>query len=43
MELGKEALVSFLEGNGTPEMVERCMVRPPSGRIGPISDEERRR
>ena len=43
MELGKgEALVSFLEGNGTPEMVERCMVRPPSGRIGPISDEERK-
>src|SRR5207302_7922802 len=43
MELGKgEALVSFLEGNGTPEMVERCMVRPPSGRLGPISDEERR-
>src|SRR6266403_5305386 len=26
MELGKgEALVSFLEGNGTPSMVERCM------------------
>jgi DNA double-strand break repair helicase HerA and related ATPase len=43
MELGKgEALVSFLEGNGTPEMVERCMVRPPSGRLGPISDEERK-
>src|SRR6266576_1369929 len=38
MELGKgEALVSFLEGNGTPEMVERCMVRPPSGRLGPIT------
>ena len=35
MELGKgEALVSFLEGNGTPSMVERCMVRPPSARIG---------
>ncbi len=43
MELGKgEALVSFLEGNGTPSMVERCMVRPPSGRIGPISAEERK-
>src|ERR1700738_812801 len=43
MELGKgEALVSFLEGNGTPEMVERCMVRPPSGRIGPISNDERK-
>jgi DNA helicase HerA-like ATPase len=43
MELGKgEALVSFLEGNGTPAMVERIMVRPPSARIGPISPEERK-
>src|SRR5262245_14821130 len=43
MELGKgEALVSFLEGNGTPSMVERCMVRPPCGRVGPITPEERR-
>src|SRR5690242_15781885 len=42
-ELGKgEALVSFLEGNGTPSMVERCMVRPPSGRVGPITPEERK-
>src|SRR6201999_1170405 len=30
MELGKgEALVSFLEGNGIPAMVERVLVRPP--------------
>jgi DNA helicase HerA-like ATPase len=43
MELGKgEALVSFLEGNGTPAMVERVMIRPPSGRIGPITPDERR-
>jgi DNA helicase HerA-like ATPase len=43
MELGKgEALVSFLEGNGTPSMVDRCMVRPPSGRVGPITPEERK-
>ena len=43
MELGKgEALVSFLEGNGTPSMVERCMIRPPSGRVGPISEDERK-
>jgi DNA helicase HerA-like ATPase len=43
MELGKgEALVSFLEGNGTPSMVERCMVRPPSGRVGPVTPEERK-
>jgi uncharacterized protein len=42
MELGKgEALVSFLEEKGTPSMVERCMVRPPSARMGPITDEER--
>ncbi|MGE3144622.1 MAG: helicase HerA-like domain-containing protein, partial [Pseudorhodoplanes sp.] len=43
MELGKgEALVSFLEGNGTPSMVERCMVRPPAARLGPVTPEERR-
>ncbi|WP_159009728.1 helicase HerA-like domain-containing protein [Bradyrhizobium sp. S69] len=43
MELGKgEALVSFLDANGTPEMVERIMVRPPSARIGPITPEERK-
>src|ERR1700682_1237370 len=43
MELGKgEALVSFLEGNGTPAMVERIMIRPPSARIGPITPEERK-
>ncbi|MBI3434701.1 MAG: DUF853 family protein [Proteobacteria bacterium] len=42
-ELGKgEALVSFLEGNGTPSMVERCMVRPPCARVGPVSEPERR-
>jgi len=41
-ELGKgEALVSFLEGNGTPAMVERVLVRPPSARIGTISADER--
>lgn len=43
MELGKgEALVSFLEGNGTPTMVERVLIRPPSARIGPITPEERK-
>src|SRR4029079_14163299 len=41
-ELGKgEALVSFLEGSGTPAMVERVMIRPPSARIGPTTPEER--
>ena len=43
MELGKgEALVSFLEGNGTPAMVERALIRPPSARIGPITPDERK-
>ena len=42
-QLGKgEALVSFLEGNGTPAMVERVMIRPPSARIGPITPKERK-
>ena len=37
-ELGKgEALVSFLEGNGTPSMVERALIRPPSARVGPVT------
>ena len=42
-ELGKgEALVSFLEGNGTPSMVERTLIRPPSARVGPITPDERK-
>jgi len=43
MELGKgEALVSFLEGNGTPSIVERTLIRPPSARLGPLTPEERK-
>jgi len=43
MELGKgEALVSFLEGGGTPTMVDRAMIRPPSARIGAITADERK-
>jgi len=43
MELGKgEALCSFLEGNGTPSQVQRTMIRPPSGRIGPVTPDERK-
>ncbi len=42
-ELGKgEALVSFLEGNGVPSIVERTMIRPPSARIGPVTPAERK-
>jgi uncharacterized protein len=41
-ELGVgEALVSMLEDRGVPGIVQRCLVRPPCSRIGPISDEER--
>jgi hypothetical protein len=41
-ELGKgEALVSFLEGNGVPSIVERTMIRPPSARLGLITAGER--
>ncbi|MCB5202721.1 DUF853 domain-containing protein [Neorhizobium sp. T786] len=36
-----EALISTLEGKGAPSMVERTLVRPPSSRIGPLSDTER--
>lgn len=44
MELGTgEALVSVLEGKGTPTMVARTLVRPPAARIGPLSADERRR
>ena len=42
-ELGKgEALVSFLEGNGVPAVVDRAMIRPPSARLGVLTPEERR-
>jgi uncharacterized protein len=42
-ELGKgEALVSFLEGNGVPSMVERAMIRPPAARVGALSAQERK-
>jgi DNA helicase HerA-like ATPase len=42
-ELGKgEALVSFLEGNGTPAMVDRALIAPPTARVGPVTPEERK-
>ena len=41
-ELGVgEALVSTLQDKGVPGVVQRCLVRPPCSRIGPITDEER--
>ncbi len=36
-----EALCSFLEGKGTPSMVERTMIAPPTARLGVITAQER--
>lgn len=44
MELGVgEALVSTLEKKGQPSIVQRTLVRPPSSRLGPLTDEERKK
>lgn len=41
-ELGVgEALISFLDEDGRPNIVERALVRPPFSQIGPITPEER--
>lgn len=41
-ELGTgEALVSYLELDGSPTVVERTLMCPPESRIGPMSDDER--
>src|SRR5215468_2225593 len=37
-----EALVSVLHQGGEPSMVQRTLIRPPSGRLGPVSAQERR-
>lgn len=43
-ELGVgEALVSFLNEKGIPNMVERALILPPCSQIGPITPEERTR
>jgi DNA helicase HerA-like ATPase len=42
MELGVgEALISFLDEKGTPQVVERAFVLAPGSRIGPLTPEER--
>ena len=42
MALGTgEALVSVLEEKGAPSMVQRTLIRPPAGRLGAISAQER--
>ncbi len=38
-----EALVSTLAEKGVPSMVQRTLIRPPSGRIGPLTSDERQR
>ena len=37
-----EALVSTLDEKGAPSMVEHTLVRPPTSRIGPATEDERR-
>ena len=37
-----EALVSVLQPKGEPSMVQRTRIRPPSGRIGPLTPAERK-
>ena len=36
-----EALISTLQAKGVPGMVERTLIRPPTSRIGPITESER--
>ena len=41
-ELGTgEALISFLDGKGSPSVVQRAMVIAPGSRMGPVTDDER--
>lgn len=37
-----EALVSVLDAHGAPTPVERTLIAPPVGRVGPLSDGERK-
>ncbi len=37
-----EALVSTLDRKGAPNVVQRTLIRPPSSRLGPATDAERR-
>ncbi|MGB7334720.1 MAG: helicase HerA-like C-terminal domain-containing protein [Salaquimonas sp.] len=42
MQLGVgEALVSTLEPKGVPSVVQRTLIRPPSSRLGPMTEAER--
>jgi len=37
-----EALVSLLQPDGSPEPVQRVLIKPPSSRVGPLTPEERK-
>lgn len=37
-----EALVSFLDTKGTPNIVDRVLIMPPASRIGPMNADERK-
>ncbi len=37
-----EALVSLLQGDGTPSIVDRAFIRPPCSRLGPVTPQERK-
>jgi len=37
-----EALVSFLQVDGSPAPVERVLIKAPASRVGPLTEEERR-
>jgi len=42
MQMGVgEALISTLQEKGVPGMVDQVLIRPPTSRIGPISEQER--
>lgn len=38
-----EALTSFLDAKGRPGVVERTLIRPPTSRLGPATEAERRK
>jgi len=38
-----EALISLLEAQGTPGIVQRAFIRPPESRVGPITPDERQK
>ena len=37
-----EALVSTLDGDGAPTVVQRTLIKPPQSRLGPVTEKERK-